>query len=112
MTHSGEHLSVAKALYQLNFYLEILNLPITVKDLYRRAYRQQRNDQFDDRWLDHLEENPEVVESLDEPFTTQTIIEVLMKTGHQPLVRALMREVRRRDIGVSHAYMFGHTKRR
>ncbi|MCL6627362.1 MAG: hypothetical protein K6T68_12350, partial [Alicyclobacillus shizuokensis] len=70
MTHSGEHLSVAKALYQLNFYLEVLNLPVTVKDLYQRAYRQRRGEQFDDRWLEHLEENPEVVESLDEPFTT------------------------------------------
>jgi hypothetical protein len=112
MTNSGEHLSVAKALYQLNFYLRILGLPVTVKDLYERAYRQRRGEQFDDRWLEHLEENPEVVGALDEPFTTQTIIEVLMKTGHQPLVRALMREVRQRDIGVSHAYMIGSTRRR
>ncbi|MCL6516227.1 hypothetical protein [Alicyclobacillus sp.] len=109
---SGEHLSVAKALYQLDFYLRTLELPFTVRDLYRRAYERRRGDRYDDRWLDHLAENPEVAESVDEPFTTSTIVETLMRTGHEPIVRALMREVRRADIRYVQAYMIATPRRR
>lgn len=108
----GEHLSVAKALYQLDFYLNTLDLPISVRDLYAAAYKGRRGEAYDDRWLDYLADNPEVVDSLDEPFTSHTIIEVLMKTGHEPIVRSLIREVRRRDIGFTHAYMIGSHRRR
>jgi hypothetical protein len=109
-TH-GEHLSVAKTLYQLDFYLRILELPFTVRDLYEAAYKHRRGDRYDDRWLEQLEDNPDVVQSIDEPFTTQTIIENLMRTGHEPIVRALMREVRRRNIGFTQAYMMGSPRR-
>lgn len=108
----GEHLSVAKALYQLDFYLKTLNLPLTVQDLYARAYKGRRGEAYDDRWLEHLDENPEVVESLDEPFTSQTALDVLVKTGHAPIVRVLMREMRRHDIGYTHAYMMASHRRK
>lgn len=107
----SKHLSVAKALYQLDFYLKTLHLPITVQDLYERAYRNRRGLLYDDRWLSALPESPEVAGTLDEPFTTHTIVETLMRTGHEPIVRALMREVRTRDIGFTHAYMIGMHRR-
>lgn len=107
----GEHLSVAKALYQLDFYLRVLNLPLTVVDLYERAYKERRGDHYDDRWVISLSENPDVVASVDEPFTTQTIIETLMRTGHEPIVRALMKEVRKSRIGFTQAYMIGMPRR-
>lgn len=109
---NGEHLSVAKALYQLNFYLRVLGLPFTVTDLYAAAYQQRRGSQYDDRWLSVLHENPDVEAALQEPFTTQTIIETLMRTGHEPIVRALMREVRKRDIHFTQAYMIGTPRKR
>ncbi|MCF8564820.1 hypothetical protein LLE49_08765 [Alicyclobacillus tolerans] len=108
----GEHLSVAKALYQLNFYLGVLNIPLTVKDIYETAYRNRRGDFYDDRWLSTLDQNPDVADCIQEPFTTQTIIETLMRTGHEPIVRVLMREVRKRNIGFTQAYMIGMPRRR
>ncbi len=108
---SGEHLSVAKALYQLGFYLRQLNIETTVQDLYGMAYRERRGEQFDDRWIGILDENPDVVRSLEEPFTTQNIVEILMRTGHEPLVRTLMREIRRHKIGFSQLYMIGSSRR-
>ncbi|KPV39847.1 hypothetical protein [Alicyclobacillus ferrooxydans] len=107
----GEHLSVAKALVQLNFYLQTLDLPITVKELYERAYRNRRGDHYDDRWLSQLQENPEMTDALEEPFTSATIVETLMRTGHEPIVRALMKEIRRRDIQFTQAYMIGMPRR-
>jgi hypothetical protein len=107
----GEHLSVAKALYQLEFYLQQLNIQLTVKDLYSLAYKERRGDKFDDGWLSVLDENPDVVHSIEEPFTTQNIIETLMRTGHEPLVRALMREIRHHKIGFSQLYMIGSSRR-
>ncbi|MDQ0189288.1 hypothetical protein JI721_00115 [Alicyclobacillus cycloheptanicus] len=101
----GEHLSVAKTFYQLNFYLRTLGLPFTVTDLYAMAYKERRGTHYDDRWLDCLGDNPEVNEALSEPFTTHTIVETLMRTGHEPVVRALMRTVRRHGIGFTQAYM-------
>ncbi|MBX6352354.1 MAG: hypothetical protein IRZ10_03380 [Thermoflavifilum sp.] len=108
----GEHLSVAKTLYQLDFYLRILDLPFTVRDLYEAAYKRRRGARYDDRWLDTLEDNPEVAESIHEPFTAQTIIDTLMRTGHTPIVMALMREIRRRRIGFSQAYLREAPRRR
>lgn len=107
----GEHLSVAKALYQLDFYLRTLELPFSVVELYAMAYKERRGNHFDDRWLTCLDENPDVSTSIEEPFTTQTIIETLMRTGHEPIVRALMKEVRRRKIGYTQAYMIGLPRR-
>jgi hypothetical protein len=109
---SGEHLSVAKALYQLKFYLRQLDVQTTVKDLYEAAYKTRRGELYDDRWLDCLEENPEVLGSEDEPFTTQSIVEILMRTGHEPVVRALMKSIRREKIGFSQLYMIASTPRR
>lgn len=108
----AEHLSVAKALYQLEFYLRQLNLSVSVKDLYRTAYQERRGEQYDDRWLDVLEENPEVCGAVDEPFTTQNIVETLMRTGHEPIVRALMKEIRKQNIGFSQLYMIASIPRR
>jgi hypothetical protein len=108
----GEHLSVARALYQLDFYLDALNLPFTVVDLYERAYKDVRGDHYDDRWVRCLHENPEVVKAADEPFTTHSIIDTLLRTGHEPMVRALMKEVRKRNIGFTQAYMIGMPRRR
>lgn len=107
----GEHLSVAKALVQLNFYLQTLELPITVKDLYERAYKNRRGDHYDDRWLAGLQDNPDTADALEESFTSATIIETLMRTGHEPIVRALMKEIRRRDIQFTQAYMIGMPRR-
>lgn len=109
---NGEHLSVAKALYQLEFYLQQLHMPISMKDLYAKAYREQRGELYDDRWLNCLEENPDVKTVLNESFTTQNIIETLMRTGHEPIVRALMREIRKQNIGFSQLYMIGNTPHR
>jgi hypothetical protein len=103
----GEHLSLATALYQLDFYLQNLGLPFTAKDLYAVAYRDRRGEHYDDRWLHNLHENPQVQESIHEPFTAQSIIETLMRTGHEPIVRALMREIQRRNIAFTQAYLIG-----
>lgn len=110
-SYYGEHLSVAKALFQLQFYLNVLRLGVTVQDLYASAYKRRRGNHYDDSWLTVLEENPEVQDSLDEPFTTQTIIETLMRTGHEPIVRALMKEVRNRHIEFTHTYLIGPSRR-
>ncbi|MBX5436333.1 MAG: hypothetical protein IRZ33_03850 [Alicyclobacillaceae bacterium] len=108
----GEHLSVAAALYQLDFYLETLGLPFTARDLYAAAYKQRRGDKYDDRWLENLQDIPEVRQSLEQPFTTQSIVETLMRTGHEAVVRALMREVRRRNITYTQAYMIATPRSR
>lgn len=103
----GEHLSVAKALAQLECYLSALDLRITVRDLYERAYKNRRGDYYDDRWLHHLDDNPDVQDALDESFTASSIIETLMRTGHEPMIRALMKEVRKRNIQFTQAYIIG-----
>jgi len=110
-SYYGEHLSVAKALHQLQFYLHTLQLGVTVQDLYASAYKRRRGAKYDDSWLTVLEENPDVSESLDESFTTHTIIETLMRTGHEPIVRALMKEVRSRNIEFTHTYLIGPSRR-
>jgi len=107
----GQHLSVSKALYQLDFYLQTLNMQLTITDIYALAYKKKRGDHYDDRWLATLSENPDVSDSIQEPFTTHTIVETLMRTGHEPIVRALLREVRRRKITFTQAYMLGMPRR-
>ncbi|WAH35347.1 hypothetical protein [Alicyclobacillus dauci] len=108
----GEHLSVAKALYQLEFYLDQLNAPFDIYHLYATAYKEQRGSQYDERWLYCLDDNPEVENCLDEGFTLQTIVDTLLRTGHEPVVRALMRSFRREKIAISQLYLIGATPRR
>jgi hypothetical protein len=99
-----------QALYQLDFYLRALNLPFTVKDLYRKAYQERLGPHYSDDWLDDLEHDPDVQESMNEPFTAQTIIETLMQNGHESIVRALLRETRNLGIGFTQAYII-HTNK-
>lgn len=110
-TFGGEHLSVAKAFVQLDCYLDMIGLPMTVRHLYEKAYRDRRGERYDDRWLNHLQENPDISEALSEPFTASSIVETLMRTGHEPIVRALMKEIRRRNIQFTQAYMIGMPRR-
>jgi len=46
MKSEQDHLSVAQALYQLNFYLQCLGLSWTVKDIYKEAYQTRRGDAY------------------------------------------------------------------
>ncbi|WP_245629997.1 hypothetical protein [Alicyclobacillus acidiphilus] len=108
----GEHLSVAKALYQLEFYLDQLDAPFDIYYLYAAAYKEQRGSQYDERWLYYLDDNPDVEHCLDESFTLQTIVDTLLRTGHEPVVRALMRSFRREQIGITQRFMYGATPRR
>ncbi|TDY50541.1 hypothetical protein C7445_10293 [Alicyclobacillus sacchari] len=108
----GEHLSVAKVLYQLEFYLDQLNTTFDIYHLYSEAYREQRGSLYDERWLYYLDDNPQVQNCLDESFTLQTIVETLLRTGHEPLVRALMRAFRRERISITQRFMYGATPRR
>jgi hypothetical protein len=101
-----------QALYQLDFYLKTLNLPFTVKDLYRKAYQGRLGPHYSDEWLDDLEHDPDVQEGMQEAFTTQSIIETLMRNGHEPIVRVLLRETRKLGIGFSQAYIVSIKKRK
>lgn len=112
MKSEQDHLSVAQALYQLKFYLECLGLTFTVKDIYKEAYEARRGDAYKDAWLDVLQEDPAVCASIQEPFTTQSIIETLLKTGHDHLVRALARRIREEGIGFAHVYLAGSRRKR
>lgn len=112
MKSEQDHLSVAQALYQLNFYLQCLGLSWTVKDIYKEAYQTRRGDAYKDAWLDVLAEDPAVCASLDEPFTTHSIMETLLRTGHEHLVRALIRRIRAEEIGFAHAYLAGSRRKR
>lgn len=98
---------VAKVFYQLDFYLQALQLPLRAKDLYRRVYQSRLGEYYDESWLDQMDQDWEMKKSLNEPFTVQTIVETLMHSGHEAIVRALIREMRRRDIGFSQAYIMG-----
>ncbi|AEJ43341.1 hypothetical protein [Alicyclobacillus acidocaldarius] len=109
---SGDHVSVAKALYQLDFYLEQIDAPFDIYDLYEEAYRELRGKYYDETWLDHLEDHPHVRESLDENFTLQTIVDALLRTGHEPVVRALMRSFRREQISVTQRFIDGASRQK
>ncbi|MFD1674643.1 hypothetical protein [Alicyclobacillus fodiniaquatilis] len=108
----GEHLSVAKALYQLESYLEQLHASFNIYQLYAAAYKERRGSQYDERWLYCLDDNPEVENCLDEGFTLKSIVDTLLRTGHEPIVRALMRAFRRDHIAISQLYLIGATPRR
>lgn len=99
-----------QALYQLDFYLKALDLPFTVKDLYRKAYQERLGPHYSDEWLDDLEQDPDVLDSMSDPFTTQTIIETLLKNGHESIIRVLLRETRNMGIGFTQAYIEGTNK--
>jgi hypothetical protein len=102
--YDREKLAVAKAFYQLAFYLKTLDLPFTVQDLYREAYQGQNRSEH---WLDDLDEDPRLKQTLSEPFTTHTIMETLLRNGHDAVIRQLMRRVRDHGIGFAHAYVMG-----
>lgn len=101
-----------QALYQLDFYLKALELPFTVKDLYRKAYKERLGPHYSDDWLDDLEYDPDVQDGMKEPFTTHTIIETLMRNGHERIVRGLMREARNLGLGYTSAYVVSVNKKR
>lgn len=112
MTISQEHHSLAKALYQLDFYLRQLGLEFTVKDIYREAYQKRRGSFYKDDWLDRLRDDPDMKEALAEPFTTHTIAETLLQTGHEPILRTLIGRIREAGIGYMQAYIIGAGRRR
>ncbi|KYP82091.1 hypothetical protein [Ferroacidibacillus organovorans] len=111
MKNEHDHRSVAQAFYQLNFYLQAIGVSFTIKDLYRAAYLESRKDRYQDEWLNHLEEDPHVLESMEEPFTTHSIAETLIRTGHEPVLRVLMKRVHEENIGFTQAYIVGARKR-
>lgn len=111
MKPGQDHLSVAQALYQLEFYLQTLQLSFNVKDIYKEAYEQKRGAAYKDDWLDVLSDNPAVKTSIDEPFTTHTIAETLLRTGHDQLVRVLIKRIQEAQIGFTHAYIVGMERR-
>lgn len=111
LKNEHDHRSVAQAFYQLNFYLQTIGVSFTIKDLYRAAYFETRKDRYQDEWLNHLEEDPHVLESMKEPFTTYSIAETLIRTGHEPILRALMNRARDENIGFTQAYIVGARKR-
>lgn len=112
MSRNHERLSVAQTFYQLDFYLEAIGMPFRVKDLYREAYQEQRGEQYHETWLDHLAEDARVQASLDEAFTTHTIVENLLRTGHEPVLRRLIESIREHSVGFSQAYIVGAHRRR
>ncbi|ASS75576.1 hypothetical protein CIG75_11640 [Tumebacillus algifaecis] len=99
-----------QAFYQLDFYLKALNLPFSLKDLYKKAYAERLGPHYSDDWLDDLEHDPDVQESMSTPFTAKTIVETLMKNGHESIIRALLRHSRKLGIGYSQAYIVGIEK--
>jgi hypothetical protein len=107
MSGSESEREVAKALLQLDFYLKALQLPFTVKDIYRRAYQKRLGEYYNEHWLDLLMEDPEFQDCINEPFTAVTIFETLKENGHRPIIYALFRLTRRLDIGYSHAFVIG-----
>ncbi len=112
MNINQDHRNLAKALRQLNFYLETINLPFTARDLYHSAYEGPLEDRLSDEWLDHLATLPEVESALQEPFTTHTIAETLIQSGHEALLKELISRVRHADISFAQAYIVGVDKRR
>ncbi|GAX90591.1 hypothetical protein EFBL_2218 [Effusibacillus lacus] len=105
MSGSESEREVAKAFVQLGFYLKALNMPFTVKDIYRRAYKERLGNAYSDDWIDCLTDDPEVQECLEEPFTVYSVAKTLKEYGHAPINYALYRMIRRLDIYYSHAYV-------
>ncbi len=107
MNSNHEHYSVARAFYQLEFYLDAISAPFTIKDLYRNAYAEKRKDHYDDKWLDHLEDDARITESLEDSFTAHTIVEALLKTGHEAVLRQLIKHLRKERIHFTQLYISG-----
>ena len=101
-----------QALYQLDFYLKALELPFTVKDLYRKAYKERLGPHYSDDWLDDLECDPDVQEGMREAFTTHSIVETLMRFGHERIVRWLLRKARDYGLGYTSANVSSVNKKR
>lgn len=112
MSSSSDHRSVAQALYQLDFYLHTIQAPFSIKDLYRGAYEERRGERYDDAWLDHLEDDPHIPDCLEQPFTAHTIVETLLQTGHEAILRQLIKRIRKEGIGFTQAYISGAGRRR
>lgn len=106
MTRDPER-TVAKAFIQLDFYMKVLSVPLTVKSIYETAYKKRLGSYYSDTWLLKLENHPGKESFLNERFTVQSIIETLMKSGYEPFIRVLLREVKRRDIEYTQAYIMG-----
>lgn len=106
----GYEYSADQALFQLDFYLKALELPFSVKDLYRQAYQKRLGPHYSEDWLDDLEHDPDVQAGMELPFTTQTIISTLMRNGYDAIVRHLLRETRRIGIGYVETTMTGIRK--
>lgn len=112
MSHySNSDFEVIKACYQLEQYLHALKVPFTVRALYERAYKDRLGIDYDPSFLLNLENDARLVESKNEPYTTHTIMETLVQFGHEPLIRALLRETRRLNIGFTHAYIMGFNRK-
>lgn len=107
MSGSDYEREVGKAFLQLDLYLKALQLPVTVKDLYQRAYKNRLGEYYDDQWLDLLEYDSEIQACLDEPFTVQSIIETLVEYDHKPVLFALVRFAHQLNIGFSHRFVIG-----
>lgn len=107
MSDSESEREVGKALLQLDSYLKALRLPLTVKDLYRSAYKHRLGVHYNEQWLDWLEHDPDILSSLEEPFTLQSILETLAESDHKPILFALVRYAHRHDIGFSYRYVIG-----
>lgn len=105
LSGSENEREVAKVLLQLDLYLKTLKVPVTVKDLYKKAYMNRLGDYYNDHWIDLLHEDPEFQSCLEEPFTLQTIMDTLVENGHKPLLFALLRLRHRLNIGYSHAFV-------
>ncbi|BCJ85333.1 hypothetical protein [Effusibacillus dendaii] len=107
MSGSENEKNVAKALLQLNTYLEALELPYNVKDVYRLAYKKRLGKYYNDQWIDLLLDDPNRQDILTEPYTVYSIAETLTENGYKPMIYALLRIAHQLEIGYSHAYVIG-----
>ncbi|UOF89413.1 hypothetical protein LSG31_16120 [Fodinisporobacter ferrooxydans] len=106
--HSEQKRSaVLKAFFQLNFYIQALELPFTVEELYREAYQTEHGANYNEDWLEIIHHDKYFADVLDEPFTTHTFIETLLRAGHDRIVKLLMKRVRDYGVGFAHAYVMG-----
>lgn len=102
---------VRKACFLLQQYLNALDVHFNVRSLYEQAYRKRLGIDYDPTFLLNLEQDPRLQSAKDEPYTTQTIIETLLQFGHEPLVRTLLRETRKLNIGFTQAYIMGYSRK-
>lgn len=110
-TYSSSDYEVVKACYQLQLYLSTLNLPFTVRSLYEKAYKSRLGVDYDPTFLLDLQNDTRFISAKDEPYTTQTIIETLLQYGHEPLVRTLLKETKKLNVGFTQAYIMGFNRK-